>query len=38
MIKIMIGRFIVIQISNEIGYSTGIMSRKTYDELEELEE
>ena len=38
MIKIMIGRFIVIQISNEIGYSTGIMSRKTYNELEELEE
>lgn len=38
MIKIYIGKFVVVQISNEVGYPTDIMSRKAYDELEELEE
>lgn len=33
-----VGYLIVIQISNELGYPTGIMTRKKYNSLEELDE
>lgn len=38
MIKTFIGRFVFIQVSNEEAYPTSIMSRKAYNELEELED
>lgn len=38
MIKTFIGKFVFIQISNEESRPTSIMSRKAFDELEELED
>lgn len=38
MIKTFVGEFVFIQISNEEGFPTDIMSRKAFDELEELED